>query len=260
MPIPLSLLILLAPALGALALCAVRQDRITFVRRIAVAATGVSLLASGLAAATYDLAAGGYQHETVIPWIRSLGIGLHLGVDGISLTLVLLHSLCAFTGVLISYAIKERAKEYFIFYLTLITGVFGVFLSLDLFFFYFFYEMAVIPMYPLIGIWGSDTKEQGVVRFTKEYAAMKLTVYLTAGAVVALIGLLWLYVSADVRTFDLVTLQRAFESQPLAPSLQRWIFPLLAIGLGVIAPIWPLHSWSPIGHAAAPSAVSIDRK
>ena len=112
-------------------------------------------------------------------------------------------------------------------------------------------------MYPLIGIWGSDVKEQGVVRFSKEYAAMKLTIYLTLGAVVALIGLVWLYVSSDARTFDLVALRQAFAAEPLSPSLQRWIFPLLAIGFGVIAPLWPLHSWSPIGHAAAPSAVSM---
>jgi NADH-quinone oxidoreductase subunit M len=148
-------------------------------------------------------------------------------------------------------------KEYYIFYLLLITGVFGVFLSLDLFFFYFFYEMAVIPMYPLIGIWGSDVKEAGEVRFTKEYATMKLTIYLTLGAVVALIGLLWLYVASGANSFDIPALQRHFDAAPLDPSLQRWIFPLLAVGFGVIAPIWPLHSWSPIGHAAAPSAVSM---
>ena len=166
-------------------------------------------------------------------------------------------ALCAFTGVLISYAIKERVKEYYIFYLALITGVFGVFLSLDLFFFYFFYEMAVIPMYPLIGIWGSDVTEQGVVRFSKEYAAMKLTIYLTLGAVIGLIGLLWLYASSGAGTFDLVALERHFLSSPLDAGLQRILFPMLVIGFGVIAPMWPFHSWSPIGHAAAPSAVSM---
>ncbi len=251
------LVILLAPAVGALAILAVPQGRDALVRRIAVLATGVSLYGAIAVVFTYDRALAGYQHEVLIPWVASLGIGLHLGVDGISAVLVLLHALCAFTGVLISYAITQRVKEYYIFYLTLITGVFGVFLSLDLFFFYFFYEMAVIPMYPLIGIWGSDVKEAGVVRFTKEYAAMKLTIYLTLGAVVALTGLLWLYVSSGANTFDLVALQRHFDSAPLDASLQRTLFPLLAIGFGVIAPMWPLHSWSPIGHAAAPSPVSM---
>jgi len=257
MSIPVLPLILLAPTAGALVVLCLPDHRHAWVRRAAVTATSLSLLGALHAWRTYDPSLGGYQHELVIPWIRSLGIGLHLGVDGINVVLVLLHALCAFTGVLISYAIKQRVKEYYLFYLLLITGVFGVFLSLDLFFFYFFYEMAVIPMYPLIGVWGSDVKEQGVVRFTKEYAAMKLTIYLTLGAVVALIGLLWLYVSSGVQTFDLVSLQQAFASQPLTPALQRWIFPLVAVGFGVIAPLWPLHSWSPIGHAAAPSAVSM---
>ena len=251
------LVILLAPAAGALAILAVPQGRDALVRRIAVLATGVSLCGAIAAVFTYDRALAGYQHEVLIPWVASLGIGLHLGVDGISAVLVLLHALCAFTGVLISYAITQRVKEYYIFYLTLITGVFGVFLSLDLFFFYFFYELAVIPMYPLIAIWGSDTKEHGRVRFSKEYAAMKLTIYLTLGAVMALFGLLWLYASSGLKTFDLVALQHHFATMPLDGRLQHMIFPLLAIGFGIIAPMWPFHSWSPIGHAAAPSAVSM---
>jgi len=257
MAIPLPLLILLSPVLGTLLILCVPEQRHALIRRLAFAAATVSLAGAVVALRTYSVDAGGYQHEVFIPWIQSLGIGFHLGVDGISVVLVLLHALCAFTGVLISYAIKQRVKEYFLFYLLLITGVFGVFLSVDLFFFYFFYEMAVIPMYPLIGIWGSDVKERGVVRFSKEYAAMKLTIYLTLGAVVALTGLLWLYVGSGAQTFDLVGLQRALDAQPLPASLQRWIFPLLAVGFGVIAPLWPLHSWSPIGHAAAPSAVSM---
>jgi len=248
---------LFAPAVGALALCLVPNDRSAWVRRIAVCATVVSLAAALVVIWRYDLSAGGYQNQVLLPWLPSLGIGFHLGVDGISATLALLHALCAFAGVLISYAIKERVKEYYIFYLLLITGVFGVFTSLDLFFFYFFYEMAVIPMYPLIAIWGSDTKEHGVVRFSKEYASMKLTIYLTLGAVIALIGLLWLYANTGVRTFDLPTLEQHLAVSPLDPAMQRWIFPLLAFGFGVIAPLWPLHSWSPIGHAAAPSAVSM---
>ena len=257
MTIPPLAVILFAPAVGALLLCLVPADRPAWVRRIAVLATLISLLLAVLVAHDYDRASGGYQYEVLVPWIRSLGIGFHLGVDGISAVLVLLHAICAFSGVLISYAIKERVKEYYIFYLTLITGVFGVFTSLDLFFFYAFYEMAVIPMYPLIGVWGSDVTERGVVRFSKEYAAMKLTVYLTAGAVVALVGLLWLYTSAGVRTFDVVALQKHLHAFPLERHLQNAVFPLLAVGFGVIAPIWPFHSWSPIGHAAAPSAVSM---
>jgi len=257
MPLAPVLVTLLAPISAALILCFLKDAQQALVRRIAVAATALSLLGALQLIATYDVARAGYQHEVLVPWISGLGIGFHVGVDGISAVLALLHALCAFTGVLISYAIKERVREYYIFYLILIAGVFGVFLSLDLFFFYFFYEMAVIPMFPLIGIWGSDVKEKGAVRYSKEYATMKLTIYLTLGAVVALVGLLWLYVQSGANTFDIPALQRHFANTPLSPELQRWIFPLLAVGFGVIAPMWPLHSWSPIGHAAAPSAVSM---
>jgi NADH-quinone oxidoreductase subunit M len=255
--IPLSLLILLCPLLGSVAVCAIPASRVAWIRRVSIAATSLSLIAALWIAMTYDTARGGFQREAVIPWLSTPQITLHLGVDGISAALVVLHALCAFTGVLISSGITARVKEYHLFYLLLITGVFGVFLSVDLFFFYVFYEMAVIPMYPLIGIWGSDVKEEGRVRFSKEYAAMKLTLYLTLGAMVALVGLLWLYTASGSGSFDLVTLQRHLDTTPLSPTLQRWIFPLLVIGFGVIAPMWPLHSWSPIGHAAAPSAVSM---
>ena len=255
--IPFSLFILLCPLLGSVVICAIPERLVAWIRRAAVAATTLPLIAALLAAATYNAAAGGMQHEVMIPWLPSIGISLHLGVDGISAALVILHALCAFTGVLVSSAIAARVKEYYLFYLLLITGVFGVFLSVDLFFFYFFYEMAVIPMYPLIGIWGSDVTEGGRVRFSKEYATMKLTLYLTLGAVVALVGLLWLYAASGAKSFGLVALQQHLDSTPLPSELQRWIAPLLIIGFGVIAPMWPLHSWSPIGHAAAPSAVSM---
>ena len=240
---------LFAALLGALAILLTPADRPAQVRRLAVTAASAALAAACWLFLTYDRARGGYQHIISVPWIPTLGVSFHLGVDGISVVLTLLHAICAFAGVLISYSIKDRVKEYYLFYLLLIAGVFGVFTSLDLFFFYFFYEMAVIPMFPLIGIWGS--KE------IKDYATMKLTLYLTAGAVLALLGLLMLYFAVDLRTFDLVALEQYLAQRPLPGDLQRWIFPFLLVGFGVIAPMWPLHSWSPIGHAAAPSPVSM---
>ncbi|MBI4227099.1 MAG: NADH-quinone oxidoreductase subunit M [Candidatus Omnitrophica bacterium] len=240
---------LCASLLGAIAILLTPADQPGRVRRIAVAAAGAALAAAVGLGLTYDAARGGYQHELVIPWIPTLGVSCHLGVDGISVVLTLLHAICAFAGVLVSYSITERVKEYFLFYLLLIAGVFGVFTSLDLFFFYLFYEMAVIPMFPLIGIWGSHD--------IKDYATMKLTLYLTAGAVLALLGLLGLYFAVDLRTFDLVALEQWLAQRPLPGDLQRWLFPFLLVGFGVIAPMWPLHSWSPIGHAAAPAPVSM---
>ncbi len=240
--------IILSPLIGALLLILIPQQRIAWVRRVAAISTGLSLGIALYLLANFDRTATGYQWVERLPWIPALGIQYQVGLDGISTTLILLHTLCGFTGVLVSYRIQQRVKEYYIFYLLLIGGVAGVFCSLDLFFFYLFYEMAVIPMFPLIGIWGSKGKE---------YATMKLTLYLTAGAVLALIGLLSMYLISGAQSFDLIFLQRYLAQNPIPPHLQTWLFPFLLIGFGVIAPIWPLHSWSPMGHAAAPSAVSM---
>ena len=240
--------ILFSPFIGAILLLFLPQRQEGWVRRISVLATAIPLGLALYLVSHYDRTAAGYQWVHRIPWIPRLGIQYQVGVDGISAVLVLLHALCSFTGVLISYRIKKRVKEYYIFYLLLIGGVSGVFTSLDLFFFYLFYEMAVIPMFPLIGIWGSGEKD---------YATMKLTLYLTAGAVLALIGLLSLYLISGGHSFDLIFLERYLHQNPIPSQLQNWLFPFLLIGFGVITPMWPLHSWSPIGHAAAPSAVSM---
>ena len=249
---PVLPIILLAPLAGAVAILLTPSAQVAWVRRWASATTLISLVSAVWLITQYDRVIGGFQFIERRAWLPHLGVEFHLGVDGISVVLVLLHAICSHTGVLISYAVKERVKEYYVFYLTLITGVFGVFLSLDIFFFYFFYEMAVIPMFPLIGIWGSAAKP-----FSKEYATMKLTLYLTAGAVLALVGLLSLYHLSGAHTFSLTMLSDALARHPLSAVNQRWIFACLLIGFGVIAPMWPFHSWSPIGHAAAPSAVSM---
>jgi NADH-quinone oxidoreductase subunit M len=143
-------------------------------------------------------------------------------------------------------------KESYISLLALVTGVCGVFTSLDLFFYYFFYELAVIPMYLLIGCWGSTTKTMD-----REYATMKLVLMLTTGAVFALVGLLALYVSAPERTFDMVRLEALAGSGAFSSAMQHTWFPVVFLGFAVLVPMWPLHSWSPGGHAAAPAAVSM---
>ncbi len=246
---------LLSPFIGVLLIFAVPEQRTDWVRRIAAISSFIPLALTLYLFTQYDRTAGGlptgqagYQFLHKIPWIHALGVSYQVGVDGINVVLLLLHTICGFTGVLISYRIRERVKEYYIFYLLLIAGVTGVFVSIDLFFFYLFYEMAVIPMFPLIGIWGSGEKA---------YATMKLTLYLTAGAVLALIGLMILYMASGVQTFDLIFLQRYLAQNPIPGNLQIFLFPFLLIGFGVIAPMWPFHSWSPMGHAAAPAAVSM---
>jgi NADH-quinone oxidoreductase subunit M len=215
---------------------------------------GAALLTSVLSAwlfFSYDQAQAGFQFVEKQPWVPSLGISYQVGVDGISVAMVLLTTIVFLAGALVSWHVEKRLKDFYILLCALVAGVFGVFVSLDLFFFYFFYELAVVPMYLLIGYWGSSNRE---------YATMKLTLYLTAGAVVALIGLLMLYFSGITATptFDLLELKRAVEAGGgLDVATQKLIFPILLVGFATIAPMWPLHSWSPGGHAAAPAAASM---
>jgi NADH-quinone oxidoreductase subunit M len=179
-----------------------------------------------------------------VPWVPSLGIEYHLAADGISLTLILLTGIVAIAGILFSWNIEHRAKKFFALYLALIGGVYGVFLSADLFLLFTFYEIAIIPKYFLIAIWGSTRRE---------YAAMKLALYSFVGSAMVLIGLIAAYVIAGSKTMSLVDLARF--SFPL--HLQMWAFPLVFIGFGILAGLWPFHTWAPTGHVAAPTAASM---
>jgi len=179
-----------------------------------------------------------------IPWFESLGIQYMVGVDGISVSMVMLTSIVIFAGVLASWSVAERGKEFFAMLLILVTGVFGVFVSFDLFLFFIFYELAVLPMYLLIGIWGTGPKE---------YAAMKLTLMLMLSSALILVGILALHHGSEFHTFDLTKL--AETNYPL--DFQNWVFPLVFVGFGVIGALYPLHTWSPDGHSSAPTAVSM---
>ena len=192
----------------------------------------------------YDHNAGGYQFQRQWEWIESLGVTVHWGADGISALMVLLTGIVAFTGVIVSWRIDDRPKEYFVLFMTLLTGVYGTFLSLDIFFLFFFYELAVLPMYLLIAVWGSTNKE---------YGALKLVLYLVAGSVLVWIAIIAIYVEAGIGSFDLLALQEA----DFARDFQQIFFPLIMIGFGVLAGLWPFHTWSPDGHVAAPTAVSM---
>jgi NADH-quinone oxidoreductase subunit M len=210
------------------------------------------ILALLTAVAGFALTLGGFMEQrsgelvTVarIPWVPSLGIEYHLAADGISQTLLLLTGIVAITGILFSWNIEHRAKEFFAFYLTLIGGVYGVFLSFDLLLLFVFYEIAIIPKYFLIAIWGSTRRE---------YAAMKLALYSFVGSAMVLIGLVAAYVVAGARTMDLVQLAQF----PFPVHFQMWAFPLVFVGFGILAGLWPFHTWAPTGHVAAPTAASM---
>jgi NADH-quinone oxidoreductase subunit M len=177
-------------------------------------------------------------------WVPSMGIHYLLAADGISRTLVLLTGLAAVAGVLFSWNIELRTNEFFAFFLALIGGVYGVFLSYDLFLLFVFYEIAIVPKYFLIAIWGSTRRE---------YAAMKLALYSFVGSAMVLIGLLAAYATSGSHSTSLIALHAA----GLPVSFQMWCFPLVFIGFGILAGMWPFHTWAPTGHVAAPTAASM---
>jgi NADH-quinone oxidoreductase subunit M len=228
------LLILLIPA-----------ERKTEVRMAALAAGAFAVILSFWAYFNYDIAAGGYQFVEKYTWLPQLGISYQVGIDGMNAPLVLLTGIVMFTGVLISWGIDDRPREFFAFLFILATGVFGVFVALDLFMLFFFYEIAVFPMYLLISIWGW--------KVTREYAAMKLTLYLFIGSVVALVGALAMYFTSGLNTFDMLELEKAGFST----AFQQLWFPFVFFGFAVLGGIFPFHNWSPDGHVAAPTAVSM---
>ncbi len=181
-------------------------------------------------------------------WFASLNIHYAVGVDGISVAMIGLTSIVVFAGIFASWEVEYLSREFFISLILLATGVFGFFISIDLFTMFLFYELAVIPMYLLIGIWGSGPKE---------YSAMKLTIMLMAGSALILVGLLGIYFHSTplpgVHTFNL--LEIAKSKMPI--EWQRMFFPMTFVGFGILGALFPFHTWSPDGHASAPTAVSM---
>jgi NADH-quinone oxidoreductase subunit M len=187
---------------------------------------------------------GGFKTVVQLPWIRGLGFEYHLAADGISLTLCLVTGLTAVSAVLFSWDVEERPNEFFFWLLIVVGGSYGVFLSADLFLLFVFYELVIVPKYFLIAIWGSTNKE---------YGAMKLTLYSFFGGALALIGIIAIYVTAGTGTLNLQQLAQV----QFPPQFQNWVFPILFLGFAVLAGIWPLHTWAPTGHVAAPTAGSM---
>ena len=177
-------------------------------------------------------------------WYAPLNIHYAVGVDGISVAMLLLSAVIVFTGTFASWQMKTDVKAYFLWFCLLSVGVFGFFISVDLFTMFLFYEVALIPMYLLIGVWGSGRKE---------YAAMKLTLMLMGGSAFLLTGILGIYFTAGATTMNIMEISQL--SIPM--NHQYWIFCLTFIGFGVLGALFPFHTWSPDGHAAAPTSVSM---
>ncbi len=217
--------------------------------RFAYVAFAVPLL---MAAHTWWHFAGAPQTDGYVFLTRystgldALGIGLKLGLNGISMPLFLMAGIVGLAaGLFALQSQAERLKIYLMLLLIMQGGLMGVFASVDVFFFYFFHELALIPTFIMVGVWGGRDRS---------YAAMKMTIYLTLGAMISLVGLIALYVQSGANSFDLIALKRHLAANPLSDTLQKNIFGLLMFGFGILVSLWPLHTWAPLGYGAAPSS------
>ncbi len=238
--------IVFLPILAGAAMLFFPPERRQLIYRFALGTAALVFLLSLVVYIGFDINGEQYQFIEKYDWLPALGISYYVGVDGISAPLVLLTGVVIFTGVIISQRIEDRTREFFAFLFILASGVFGVFVALDMFALFFFYEIAVFPMYLLIAIWGWKQ--------TREYAAMKLTLYLFIGSVIALVGALAMYFQSGLGTFDMVRLATEV-SFPV--EFQNLWFPFVFFGFAILGGIFPFHNWSPDGHVAAPTAVSM---
>src|SRR5208282_1107506 len=242
------------PIVAALALVFVPRNYRVIIRAIAILATLISAVLAVKMFCAYGHAPAdpdGYRFVQQIPWVESLGISYHVGVDGLNVGLILMGAIVAFAAACCSWEIKEREKEFYILLLVMSGGILGAFASLDLFFFYFLHELALVPTFIMIGVWGRGER--------KNYATFQITLYLSLGALLALIGLIALYVQAGANTFDIPALTQYIcaEKHSLPLAAQHFIFPLLLFGFGILVSLWPFHTWAPLGYSSAPSPTAM---
>ena len=234
--------------LAGLALC--RNKGIGAIRTVAVmGASALMILAITLVVMFLKERGAGNNAEMILTaswtWYAPLNVKLALGVDGVSVVMILLSAFIVFAGVFASWKMDPLPKQFFLWFFLLSTGVFGFFISIDLFTMFMFYEVALIPMYLLIGVWGSGNKE---------YAAMKLTLMLMGGSALLILGILGIYYFSGAQTMNVLEIARLHN---IDPSVQKIFFPFVFIGFGVLGALFPFHTWSPDGHASAPTAVSM---
>jgi NADH-quinone oxidoreductase subunit M len=218
-------------------------------RAVAVFATFVSAALALKMFLQFNAGASGYQFEQQVSWVDAIGISYHVGVDGINVGLILMGAIVAFSAACVSWEIKECEKEFYILLLVMAGGILGAFASLDLFFFYFFHELALVPTFIMIGVWGRGER--------KNYATFQITLCLSLGALIALVGLIALYLQSGAGTFDIPKLAQYLRQHPLSVGAQNFIFPLLLFGFGILVSLWPFHTWAPLGYGSAPTATAM---
>src|SRR5574344_1366987 len=241
-------LFVIIPLLTLLGLWAARN--VNQVRGVMVTgATALLVLSAWLTVYFIGERAAGNTAEMLLQasheWFPSLNIALAVGVDGISVVMLLLSSIIVFTGTFATWQLKNMPKEFFLWFTLLSTGVYGFFISIDLFTMFMFYEVALIPMYLLIGYWGSGKKE---------YAAMKLTLMLMGGSALIILGLVGIYFFNGATTMNILEIA---HHNNIPADVQNILFQFVFIGFGVLGAMFPFHTWSPDGHASAPTAVSM---
>ena len=240
------------PIIGVVAIAFIPREKEDVIKITAAATTGLQFLLTLVLWKNFDSGSGAMQFMERAEWIPSFNIAYILGVDGLSLPMVILTGLLCFLGIFVSWNINKAVKGYFALFLLLDTGIMGVFLSMDFFLFYIFWEVMLLPMYFLIGIWGGPQRE---------YAAIKFFLYTLFGSVLLLVGILGLYFSCG-KTFDILELMQV--APQVLGGVMWWgmsaikvIWVLLFIGFAIKVPVFPFHTWLPLAHVEAPTAISV---
>ena len=240
--------IVMLPLFAGLVVRVIPGDRTSAIRGVTLGASGLTALLALVAFCSFD-PDGGLQFETEWTWVESLGLKFYLAADGINIGIIFMGAVVAFAAVCCAGDVTHRIKEFYFLLNLMICGILGAFASMDLFFFYFFHELALVPTFIMIGVWGRGQN--------RNYATYKITLYLSFGALLALIGLIGVYVQTGAESFSIPDLMKAVEEKPITESAQQWIFPLLMFGFGILVSLWPFHTWAPLGYGAAPTATAM---
>ncbi|MBX6378660.1 MAG: NADH-quinone oxidoreductase subunit M, partial [Clostridia bacterium] len=247
MAMPVLTVLIFAPLVGALVTLFLPAGAHRAIRGWATAVTLVPVLLAAWMAAGFQPGRAEFQFVEQVPWVPSLGIDYFVGVDGISFSMLALTAVVFCLAAVASYGIQARVKEYFALFLLLETAVLGVFSALDFILFYLFWELVLIPMYFLIGIWGGERKE---------YAALKFLLYTMVGSLLMLVGILALWYQTGQTTFAIPEIAAKAPTQ-VPEAWKGWIFLFLFLGFAVKVPVFPFHTWLPDAHVEAPTPISV---